>query len=200
MTAAIALPIRSQETYRPRKCTYADYLKLPDDGRRYEIIGGMLYMSNAPDIEHQFAVVKLISQLENFVTANSLGHVITAPFEIHLSETTRPVQPDVLFIRAERWPKMAVKYFEGPPDLVIEVLSPSTRRVDQMIKFTAYEQAKVPEYWIVDVRARLVQVYTLDENQEYALLGDFMGEELIESKVLADLKLMADSVFIRYSS
>jgi Uma2 family endonuclease len=100
----------------------------------------------------------------------------------------------VLFIGAKRGLVRGAKYFNGPPDLVVEVLSPSTRSLDQYTKFRAYEKATVPEYWIVDPKARLVQLYTL-EHQEYVLLGDFMGDEVIESKVLAGLKIMADSLF-----
>jgi len=124
---------------------------------------------------------------------NQLGYVLTAPFEVHLAENTRPVQPDVLFINTDRGPEKGAKYFEGPPDLIVEVLSPSTRSVDQVIKYNSYEKAQVPEYWIADPKARMVQVYTLE--QQYVLLGDFMGDEIIESKVLTDLKIMADSLF-----
>jgi Uma2 family endonuclease len=196
----LELPVRTQtsvQTPVQRKVwTYEDYLNLPDDGRRYEIIEGVLYVSNAPDIEHQFAVSELLLQLGLFAKQQQLGYVLTAPFEVHLSQRTRPVQPDVLFIRKEQWPKTAVKYFEGAPALVVEVLSSSTRRVDQTIKFTAYEQAKVPEYWIVDPKTRFVQVFTLNENQEYDLLGEFLGEELIESKVLVGLRIVTESLFM----
>jgi Uma2 family endonuclease len=176
--------------------TYEDYLNLPDDGCRYEIIEGILYMSNAPSFDHQYTVMEIAFNLKSFVNQNKLGYVLTAPFEIHLAEKTRPVQPDVLFIGAERGLLQGAKYFEGSPDLVVEVLSPSTRRLDQFTKFSAYEKAQVPEYWIADPKSRLVQVYTLD-NQEYVLLGDFMGDEVIESKVLAGLKIMTDSLFGR---
>lgn len=77
---------------------YADYLRLPDDGRRYEIIRGVLYVVNAPRIEHQFAVMKLSGRLDLFVTDQGSGMVLAAPVEVHLSEDTRPVQPDILFI------------------------------------------------------------------------------------------------------
>ncbi|KHD07997.1 hypothetical protein PN36_08910 [Candidatus Thiomargarita nelsonii] len=174
--------------------TYEDYLNLPDDGCRYEIIEGILYMSNAPSFDHQYTVMEIAFNLKSFVNQNQLGYVLTAPFEIHLAEKTRPVQPDVFFIGAERGLLRGAKYFDGSPDLVVEVLSPSTRRFDQFTKFRAYEKAQVPEYWIADPKSRLVQVYTL-ENQEYVLLGDFMGDEVIESKVLAGLKIMADSLF-----
>lgn len=179
---------------RQKEWTYEDYLNLPDDGQRYEIIEGSLYVSNAPDIDHQFTVVKLVSQMDVFVTQNKQGYVLTAPFEVHLSKTTRPVQPDVLFIKAKKWPTHGAKFFNGAPDLVVEVLQPSTRRLDQSIKFRAYENANVAEYWIVDPKTHLVQVFSLD-NQEYVLIGEFMNQELIESKVLPDLKIIAASLF-----
>jgi len=179
---------------RQGEWTYEDYLNLPDDGCRYEIIEGILYMSNAPSFDHQYTVMEIAFNLKSFVNQNQLGYVLTAPFEIHIAEKTRPVQPDVLFIGAKRGLLRGAKYFDGSPDLVVEVLSPSTRRFDQFTKFRAYEKAHVPEYWIADPKSRLVQVYTLD-NQEYVLLGDFMGDEVIESKVLAGLKIMTDSLF-----
>ncbi|RME48667.1 MAG: Uma2 family endonuclease [Caldilineae bacterium] len=175
--------------------TYDDYLRLPDDGRRYEIIEGVLYMVNAPSFEHQFAVAEIFGELRNFVKKNRLGVVLTAPFEVHLSETTRPVQPDVLFIRAENHPQPDAPFFEGAPDLVVEVLSPATTRTDRFIKFNAYEKAGIPEYWIVNPKTRSVEVFTLSEGGEYALKGEYTADETVESEVLAGLKIPADSLF-----
>jgi Uma2 family endonuclease len=174
--------------------TYQDYLNLPDDGRRYEIIEGVLYVTNAPDIDHQFAVIKIATKLENFVTEHQLGYVLIAPFEVHLSETNRPVQPDVLFIKAERWPGPGAKFFEGPPDLIVEVLSPATSRVDRHVKFSAYEQAGVPEYWLVNPKTRSVEIFTLSGG-EYAQLGEFTGDELIKSAILAGLTITTSTLF-----
>ena len=178
----------------PGEWTYKDYLNLPDDGCRYEIIEGVLYMTNAPDIDHQFAVVKILVRLDQFVTQNKLGYVLTAPFEVHLSETSRPVQPDVLFIRAEKRPGAGVKYFKGAPDMVIEVLSPGTRRTDQVIKFAAYQKAKVPEYWIVNPKAEQVQVFCL-KGEQYMSAGEFAGKETIRSLLLPGLEIIAESLF-----
>lgn len=114
MTTALAT-----ERIKQGEWTYEDYLNLPDDGRLYEIIEGVLYVSNAPNIDHQFTVVELVYQMKHFVTSNQLGYVLTAPFEVHLAENTRPVQPDVLFIKAEKWPAKGAKYFDGAPDLIL---------------------------------------------------------------------------------
>jgi Uma2 family endonuclease len=174
--------------------TYEDYLNLPDDGRRYEIIDGVLYVTNAPNRDHQYTVVRLIYQLLQFVESRGLGEILTAPFEVHLSERSRPVQPDVLFIRAERWPTVGANFFEGAPDLVVEVLSPGSRRTDLFIKSNAYEQAGVSEYWIVSPTGRSVQVWSLAEG-EYALVGEFMGDEPIRSVVLEGLEIVASTLF-----
>ncbi|HLF88503.1 MAG TPA: Uma2 family endonuclease [Anaerolineales bacterium] len=174
--------------------TYEDYLKLPDDGRRFEIIEGVLYVTNAPNFEHQFTVMEISHRIKLFVDENKLGIVLTAPFEVHLSDQTRPVFPDVLFIKSEHWPETGAGYFEGVPDLIVEVLSPSTRRTDQVVKFTTYEQAGVPEYWIVDPKSHSIQVFVLS-GREYGLLGEFVGEDVVLSSVLAGLQIVAQTLF-----
>lgn len=175
--------------------TYVDYLALPDDGRRYEIIEGVLYVVNAPNSDHQYAVTEIAAEMRNFVKANSLGRVLVAPFEVHLAEDSRPVMPDVLFVRADRWPQERIQLFEGGPDLVVEVVSPSSMRVDRVVKFTAYERAGVPEYWIVNPSTRSIEVYTLS-NGEYGLLGEYSGDDTTQSTVLEGLEIVASSVFV----
>ena len=184
------VPLKKQ----PKLWSYQDYLDLPDDGRRYEIIAGVLYVSNAPNSEHQLVVGEIIRQMASFVKINQLGKVLMAPFEVHLSQQSRPVQPDILFVKAERWPQAKVQFFEGAPDLIVEVLSPSNMRTDRVVKFTAYEQAGVAEYWLVNPLMRTVEVYTLS-NGEYALLGEFAAETVITSAVLAGLELVNSSLF-----
>ena len=173
---------------------YADYLRLPDDGKRYEIIEGVLYVANAPSIEHQFTVSEILFQLKLFVRDKALGQVYTAPIEVHLSENTKPVQPDVLFMRTDRQPPLGAQFFEGAPDLIVEVISPSSIRLDRHVKFDIYERSGVAEYWLADPKARLVEVYTLS-NGEYALLGQYTGDEMIQSKVLAGLQIKTSTLF-----
>jgi len=167
---------------------YEDYLRLPDDGRRYEIIAGVLYAANAPSFDHQYTVFKLARYLGDFVELHNLGVVIGAPFEVHLNETSRPVQPDLLFLDNEQKPVPETQTFAGAPRLIVEVISPSSIRLDRQRKFDAYEQAGVAEYWLVDPKARSVEIYTLS-NGEYALLGQYTGDELISSKLLAGLAI-----------
>jgi Uma2 family endonuclease len=173
---------------------YEDYLRLPDDGNRYEIIEGVLYVANAPSYDHQFTVSKVLFYFQLFTTERSSGVVLTCPFEVHLSATTKPVQPDVLFVKADRQPLSGAQFFEGAPDLIVEVISPGSIRLDRHIKFDAYERAGVPEYWLVDPKARLVEVYTCS-NGEYALLGQYTSDEMIESKVMAGLRIKTSALF-----
>lgn len=179
----------------PGQWTYADYQKLPDDGKRYEIIKGALYMTNAPNMDHQYTVTEIAAELRNFVKAQKLGRVFVAPCEVHLSETSRPVQPDIFFIQQAHLPKGRAPFFEGAPDLIVEVISPSTARLDRVIKFTEYEQCGVAEYWIVDPQARVVEVYVLSRG-EYGLLGTFKDEDTIQSQVLAGIEIVANSLFV----
>lgn len=173
---------------------YEDYQRLPADGKRYEIIEGVLYVANAPSFDHQFSVSRVLFYLQFFTIERDLGVVLTAPFEVHLSETSKPVQPDVLFIRKERQPAPSTQVFEGVPDLIVEVISPSSIRLDRKTKFDAYEQYGVAEYWLVDPKLRGVEVYTLS-NSEYALLGQYTGNDLVASSVLAGLQIRANDLF-----
>ncbi len=173
---------------------YEDYQRLPDDGKRYEIIKGVLYVANAPSIEHQFTVSEIHFALKLFVREKQLGQVFTAPLEVHLSEISRPVQPDLLFISTARQPPFGAKIFEGAPDLIVEVVSPSSIRLDRKTKFDAYEEAGVAEYWVVDTKTRSVEVYTLARG-EYALHGQYTGDELITSALLPELQIKTSLLF-----
>ena len=174
--------------------TYDDFLRLPDDAMRYEIIDGVLYMSNAPEPGHQYAVVQITFAIEAAVRAGNLGVVYTAPIEVHLPAIAQPVQPDILFIAADRRHMVRDKFIEGAPDLIVEVTSPSTARADRKVKFDAYERAGVREYWIANPRTRFVEVYSLARG-EYALRGEYGPDQQVASDVLPGLALLADAIF-----
>lgn len=176
--------------------TYDDYLRLPDDGRRYEIIEGVLFVANAPNYDHQYTVGEIAYYLKSFTKERNLGVILSAPFEVHLSKTSRPVQPDVLFLNQEQQPVSGTQIFAGAPTLVVEVVSPTSLRLDREVKLGIYEQAAVAEYWIADPKTRSVEVYTLAAG-EYALLGQFIKDEEIQSKVLEGLALTASLLFTK---
>ena len=190
------LPPREQDWPAQGEWTYEDYKKLPDDGRRYEIIEGVLYVTAAPGFDHQYTVTRLLVHLDNLVTEQNLGVVLVAPFEVHLPDIAQPVQPDVLFVAAERAPRPGAEGFTGAPDLIVEVLSQSTARTDRLVKFGAYERAGVREYWLADPRTRSVEVYSLSEEGTYEMAGQYTPGETVKSAVLSDLALPVDELFV----
>jgi Uma2 family endonuclease len=154
--------------------TYSDYAALPDDGRRYELHWGELSVTPAPGTRHQGAIVVLITLLHEHVRSRGLGKVFVAPTDCILSNVT-VVQPDVLYIANDRLSIISERGIEGAPTLVIEVLSPSTARLDRERKMTLYADHGVPHYWIVDPGTRSVEAYVLT-GAAYALAGCVMGE------------------------
>ncbi len=194
MPSTAPLPVAQNGWPLRGQWRYDDYLRLPDDGKRYEIIEGVLYVANAPSIEHQYSVSEVLFNLKLFVREHRLGQVLTAPIEVHLAEDTKPVQPDILFIKTEQMPPLGTQVFEGAPDLIVEVISPSSIRLDRHIKFDVYERYGVAEYWMVDPKARSVEVYTLARG-EYALFGQYTGDEIVMSKLLDGLQIKASGLF-----
>lgn len=174
--------------------TYQDYLQLPDDGNRYEIIEGELFVTPGPLNFHQFTSSELFFAIKQFVNEHHLGWVFHPPFEVHLSEKTRPVQPDIVFIRKGNKPKGYLNYFDGVPNLVVEILSKSTAKVDLGTKLLAYEKAGIPEYWTVDPKTHSVRVYTLEEGS-YVIHGEYVKDEVIESKELAGFSVVNSKLF-----
>ena len=129
---------------------------LPDDGKRYEVIAGELFVTPAPNFDHQGAVGRLLLRLIPYVDAHRLGYALMSPADIEFDDETL-VQPD-LFVaprpqgrRPKGWSE--VKHLS----LAVEVLSPSTARADRTVKRRLFQRVGVPEYWIVDVEARLVE-------------------------------------------
>jgi len=190
------LPPREPTWPAQGEWTYADYEKLPDDGRRYEIIKRVLYATATPTFDHQYTVTRLLVRLDNFVTERQLGVVLVAPFEVQLPNVAYPVQPDVLFVASERVPQPGATSLSGAPDLIIEVLSPSTARTDRLVKFGAYERAGVREYWLVDPRTRSVEVYSLSQDGTYEMAGQYTPGDLVSSTLLSDLALPVDDLFV----
>jgi Uma2 family endonuclease len=156
------LPSRGDGRQWPRQgeWTYDDTARLPDDGNRYEVIRGVLYVTPAPNYKHQFVIMNLAASFHEFLAERELGVVLPAPFDILLPrEIASPVEPDLVVFRSGNVPDWGAKSFAGVPDLVVEVLSPSTRSRDRRIKLRAYEEAGVPEYWLVDPDLRSILVY-----------------------------------------
>ena len=141
-----------------RKLTWDDYVRLPDDGRRHEIMDGVHYVSAAPFIDHQRISRHIHFQLYRQIELTGRGEVFNAPTDLHLSEFD-VVVPDLLVVLASHTAYVTAQKVEGPPDLVVEIVSPSSARRDRVMKLDRYERAGVGEYWIVDPVARQVDKY-----------------------------------------
>jgi Uma2 family endonuclease len=141
-----------------RKLTYEDYVLLPDDGQRHEILDGEHYVSPAPSLRHQRVSIRLSSRLFTFVDQHGLGEVFAAPADVVLS-LHDVVQPDVIFIAKNRAGILTERNVQGAPDLVIEILSPSTYQADEGSKLERYDLLGVEEYWMFDLDRRTTRVF-----------------------------------------
>lgn len=154
----------------PIKLTYEDFCALPDDGRRYEILDGDLYMSPSPEIPHQDVVGNLYAILRDHVRARKLGRVFVAPLGVLLDEHDI-VEPDIIFVSAAKRGIISRKDIQGAPDLLIEVLSPSSGERDLRDKRSLYARCGVDWYWIIDPEKQTVLELRLVESA-YAVVSE----------------------------
>lgn len=172
--------------------TYEDYLNAPED-KRYELLDGELIMVPSPNWPHQRTELKLGSRVIRFVERHDLGEVATAPMDVVLSDTD-VVQPDVLFISRERTSIIGHNAILGAPDLVVEILSPSTTRRDLTFKRRLYAKHGVKEYWQVNIEERRITVLSLGDN-DYEVAAVYGSGETLTSPVLPGFALVVDEIF-----
>lgn len=139
------------------RLTYADFVGFPDDGRRHELIDGEHYVTPSPLLRHQELSARLLVAFRIHLQAHSVGHAYAGPLDVILSDHD-VVEPDLLFVSNERR-EVLRDWVHGAPDLVIEILSPSSRRTDEVTKRHLYERSGVREYWIVDAELEMVKVF-----------------------------------------
>jgi Uma2 family endonuclease len=173
--------------------TYKDYAAL-DDGKRYEILDGVLYMSPVPSWPH-FDVVKQITRyLLRFVEDAGLGTIAFAPVDVELSPKNL-VQPDVFIVLRENQQKIHHSRLIGAPDLAVEVLSPGNTLHDRQEKFEKYQRFGVKEYWIANPMQCVVEVFVLEQGA-YRLLGRFRGRDAILSRIVPQMaQVHAEELF-----
>jgi Uma2 family endonuclease len=162
--------------------TYADYAALPDDGNRYEIIAGVLYMTPAPGTGHQSISARVVTFLVTHVEFAGLGRVFAAPVDVELAPDT-VVQPDIVVVLSANLHRITPSRIIGAPDLVVEILSPGTAGYDRREKQDAYARSGVGEYWIVDPGAQTVELLTLDQGG-YRSHGVFRGQARLPSSAV----------------
>lgn len=177
----------------PRPFTYDDYLALPNDGKRYEIIEGDLSMTPAPSPRHQAVQLRLGSLLLAYLDKHALGRVFVSPIDLVLSMVD-VVQPDLLFVGQSRSHIIAEKNIVGIPNLIVEILSPSSTTRDQEEKLSLYQRYGLPEYWIVDPDSQTVEVYLSAANRLEKVETLKTGEQL-RSRQIPGLVLDLSEIF-----
>ncbi len=168
--------------------TYRDYEELPADGRRYELHDGELSVTPAPGTRHQRVIGAMHVLLRSHVDALRLGEVLLSPVDCILSDTT-VVQPDLVYLDPTRAHLVSERGIEGPPTLVIEILSPSTTAIDRNMKRRLYAHYGIPYYWIVDPEAGTLEAYGLAEGR-YALSARVSGTGPVSIPPFPDLALI----------
>ena len=178
---------------RPKVLTYEDYRALPDDGKRYELIEGELFLSPSPATRHQLVSANLLFELMRALKKTGLATIFPAPTDLLLANTT-VVVPDLVIVSTERASIITRRALEGPPDVVVEILSPSSVDRDQYIKRKLYERFAIPEYWVVDPEEALVTVHRLDEGT-YGIRARYDRESVLECPEFPTLRVPLADVF-----
>lgn len=178
--------------------SYADYLKWEDD-KRWELIEGTAYMSAAPSRRHQEVQVELIRQISNYLI-NKSCRVYGSPFDVRLPSVEEEdykiknvVQPDITVICDKS--KLDDKGCLGSPDLIIEIISPSTASMDYIKKLSLYEKNEVKEYWIVHPVDEIVMVYKIDDYRKYKRPEIYSKDNSIKPSIFEELVIDLDKVF-----
>src|SRR5918999_3005620 len=186
---------------KTEKLTFEAYLALPETKQRYEIVDGVLIMPPAPTPAHQWFSKRIFLRLDNFVEERRLGVVLFAPVDLLIQrEPLRTRQPDILYLSAERTgirglaELQGLQFLEVPPDLVVEVLSPSNTRRDIEGKLEDYQRIGVKECWLFSPEAETTEVVSL--SVEGAKAADIFGvNDSLRSPVLGDFTLNLREVF-----
>ena len=173
----------------------AEYLwEAPDDGNRYEVIDGELYVTTSPDWIHQYASSNLQFILTRYVKERGLGYVVAAPVGVVLGPRVG-VQPDLVYVSHEREAIITRRGLYGAPDLVVEILSPTTSGVDRGVKMRTYATAGVRHYWLLDPASRTLEPYHLDDAGVYRLVGRYGQGSTLRPELFPGLEIAIDDIW-----
>jgi Uma2 family endonuclease len=174
------------------KYTHADLLAMPDDGKRREIIEGELFVTPSPASNHQRILLNLAWAFREYLKVHSVGELLIAPLDVILSEYD-VLEPDLLFVLKEHQ-TIVRDWVRGAPDLVVEILSPTTEARDRGPKMKAYARFGVGEHWIVDPVAQAIEVYRLAAGG-FQLAQTCAEDEPLETPLLPGFLLPVGSLF-----
>lgn len=175
---------------REHQQTYDDYAAI-DDGQRYELANGQLeLMSPAPSVVHQVISLELLKKMVD--TCNDEFLILYSPIDLILSPT-EVRQPDLVVINRSRLHILTKRGIEGVPDLVVEIMSPSTIRRDKIDKLNVYARSGIPEYWIIEPAARTLEQHILDDNR-YQLDEIYQGTEKVHSSTVSCVSFTMEEI------
>jgi len=169
-----------------------DIWDTPDDGNRYEVIDGGLYVSPPPVERHQNALTVLLGYIWRYLQQHRLGKVYIAPLGVVLDDENG-LQPDLVYVSNERLGIIVERGIEGAPDLAVEILSPSTRRRDRGIKMRRYAASGIPHYWIVDPPSQTLEAYEVRE-QGYERVGRYGPGSTFRPSLFPGLEIPIDAL------
>jgi Uma2 family endonuclease len=165
------------------------------DTLRVEYLNGDIVMTPARSPHHQIIVTNLLLLLGHHAMQKGLGLVLPAPLDVVLAKEAQIAQPDLIFIAKARAPKLVTRAaITGAPDLVLEIISPSTARADRKIKPQVYAKHGVAEFWLVDPEDQSVEVFVLD-GDTYRVAGIYLAGDVIKAGRFADAQIAIDSIF-----
>ncbi len=174
--------------------SYADWEELPDDGNRYEVIDGILYMSTASSYFHQWIILQLTEHIGIPAKNAGLALPIFAPVGVIIPGCD-PVQPDFALVRMSNAAIIRDRRIRGVPDLIVEILSPGNKAYDQQVKLAAYARAGLPEYAIVDLAARTLSHYRLAAPSHYAAPRIYGEAETVTFDCLPEISVQVGQLF-----
>ncbi len=177
------------QTKPNKEYTYQDYLELPEEpGYRFEILDGELIREPSPNVPHQRASRRLQRTLEDyFQETDPEGEVFDAPLDVTLYTTT-VVQPDLFYVSGQQQAIVEHTRVNGPPTLIVEVMSPTTSRKDRLQKMQVYQRAKVMHYWLLNPEDRTLECFMLRDGL-YTLVASGMDDDIVEHPVFEGLSI-----------
>ena len=173
---------------------YRDYFLFPDNGKRYQILEGELFMTPPPGFSHQNSVTQLTIMLGQYLNRNQIGKVFCAPFAVVLSDIN-VVEPDLVYVSNARKNLIKERGIFGSPDLMVEVLSKGNKKMDRITKFKLYARFKIPHYWIVDPMEKTMELYQLEKG-EYRLTSKKQGSEVMSPSLFPGLEFSLKDLWV----
>jgi Uma2 family endonuclease len=174
--------------------TAADWEQLPDDGKRYELIEGYVYMTPAPSYFHQFIIKRLYRFWGVRVEEAGLAHTDWSPLGVFMPDCD-PVQPDFVVVLKEHEHIIHDRRIHGVPDLIVEVLSPGNTSYDEITKLSAYANAGVPEYGIINPATRTLTLYRLTELGHYEKIAAYGESDTVTFQCVPSIPLVLANLF-----